>query len=361
MARTRVVLRRNGSKVGEVTYASESEAVHHAAKMQGAASGLEALLAPATPVANRKPRRNPSIGRGPRRNGFRDAIGAAMAAYKGVGQAAREAGSATVEAARAGIADAKAAPGRALQRAKDAARLKAEAIAEKAREAKREAEHQRVRQGVNAAIDTIEEYGYVVALKPLTLPTQQSTRLNPSIGRGTKHRDTVAGAVTKRLRAQGVAKKEAVSRGFAIATAAELRHNPTPIDIASLDFGHFKKTVKIAGYYNVRTGRRFARVVSKDGTFVTDVPVADGGKDGSRAKGADAIKRRAYEQLRIHIEPTNWKPSVRVNPSKAGSVAYGGTSIRIHAGTYTVLPHGPSFSGPDGFVGAKKWIDTHGA
>jgi len=237
VARTRVVVRRNGRVVGEMTYASEAEAVANAAKMQGAASGLEALLAPAS---NRKPRRR-----------------------------------------------------------------------------------------------------------------------NPSIGRGTKHRDTVAEAIAKRLRGEGVPKREAVSRGFAIATAAELRRNPTPIDIASLDFGHFKKTVKIAGYYNVRTGRRFARVVSKDGTFVTDVPVADGGKDGSRAKGADAIKRRAYEQLRIHIEPTTWKPSVRVNP--AGSVAYGGTSIRIHAGTYTVMPHGPSFSGPDGFVSAKKWIDTHGA
>ena len=241
MARTRVVLRRNGQQVGEVIYASETEAVANAAKMQGAASGLEALLAPAAPATNRrKPRRNPSI------------------------------------------------------------------------------------------------------------------------GRGTKHRDTVAEAIAKRLRGEGVPKREAVSRGFAIATAAELRHNPTPIDIASLDFGHFKKTVKIAGYYNVRTGRRFARVVSKDGTFVTDVPVADGGKDGSRAKGADAIKRRAYEQLRIHIQPTTWKPSVRVNPA-AGSVAYGGTSIRIHAGTYTVMPHGPSFKGPDGFVSAKKWIDTHGA
>lgn len=259
MARTRVVLRRNGSKVGEVTYASEAEALQHAAKMQGAAAGLEALLAPA-PVSNRKPRRR-----------------------------------------------------------------------------------------------------------------------NPSIGRGTAHRDRVAEAVEERLLAEGVAPRAARSRAYAIATASErrrqrgelsvqrllpnphLRANPTPIDIGSLDFAHFKKTVKIAGYYNVRTGRRFARVVSKDGTFVSDVPVADGGKDGSRARGADAIKRRAYEQLRLHIEPTNWKPSVRVNPDNAGRVAYGGTSIRIHQGTYQVMPHGPSFQGPDGFVAAKKWIDTHGA
>ena len=189
------------------------------------------------------------------------------------------------------------------------------------------------------------------------------SQTNPSIGRGTKHRDTVAGAVTRRLRAQGVPKKEAVSRGFAIATAGEqrrqgLRANPTPIDIGSLDFAQFKKTVKIDGYYNVRTGRRFARVISKDGTFVTDVPVADGGKDGGRAKGADAIKRRAYEQLRIHIEPSKWKPSVRVNPG-VGRVPYKGASIKIEAGTYTVEPHGASFTGPGGFVAAKKWIERN--
>jgi len=325
VAHTRVVLRRNGSKVGEVTYASESEAVAHAAKMQGAASGLEALLAPAT---NRKPRRN----------------GAARA----VSGSTRPTRTSQVNAYLA----AHGFPGVMLHRS---------------------ARYAYCHFYGGEADDWTDTSVYVPRVSDLTLDGWLSearicakTRRNPSIGRGTKHRDTVAEAVTKRLRAQGVAKKEATSRAYAIATAAEqrrqgLRTNPTPIDIASLDFGHFKKTVKIAGYYNVRTGRRFARVASKDGTFVTDVPVADGGKEGSRAKGADAIKRRAYEQLRIHIEPTNWKPSVRVNPSKAGSVAYGGASIRIHAGTYTVLPHGPSFSGPDGFVGAKKWIDTHGA
>jgi len=237
MARTRVILRRNGSKVGEVSYASESEAVQRAAQMQGAASGLEALLAPAP---NRR-------------------------------------------------------------------------------------------------------------------------RRNPSIGRGTAHRDRVEAAIERRLRAQGEPKASARSRAYAIATAAELRRNPTPIDVASLDFAHFKRTTVIKGYYNVRTGRRFARVMSKDGTFVTDVPVADGGNDGHRVHGADAIKKRAYEQLRIHIQPATWKPSVRVNPGSAGSVRYGGTAIRIADGTYTVQPHGPSFSGPDGFVSAKKWIDTHGA
>jgi hypothetical protein len=173
---------------------------------------------------------------------------------------------------------------------------------------------------VNAAIDTIEEYGYVVALKPLTLPTQKSTRLNPGE-----------------------------------------RTNPTPIDVASLDFAGFKRTTVIKGYYNVRTGRRFARVASRDGTFITDVPVKDGTPGESGTRGADAIKKRAYEQLRIHIQPTKWKPSVRVNPGNAGSVRYGGAAIRIADGTYTVQPHGPVFNGPNGFVAAKKWIDTHGA
>ena len=253
MARTRVIVRRNGRVVGHMTYGSEAEAAAHAAKMQGAASGLEALLAPAAPATNRKPRRNPSI------------------------------------------------------------------------------------------------------------------------GRGTKHRDIVAHAVEERLLDEGVEPREARSRGYAIATASEkarrrgkvyvsrLRANPTPIDIGSLDFAQFKKTVIIDTQYPTRSGRRFARVISKDGTFVTDVPISDGGISGGekRVRGADAIKKRAWEQLRVHLKPSTWKPSVRVNP--AGSVAYGGTSIRISDGTYTVMPHGPSFKGPDGFVSAKRWVDTHGA
>lgn len=249
MARTRVVVRRNGRVVGQMTYGSEAEAVARAAQMQGAASGLEALLAPA-PATNRKPRRK--------------------------------------------------------------------------------------------------------------------ARRNPSIGRGTAHRDRVEAAIERRLRAEGEPKAAARSRAYAIATAAEqrrqgLRANPTPIDIGSLDFDQFKKTVIIDTQYPTRSGRRFARVISKDGTFVTDVPISDGGISGGahRVRGADAIKKRAWEQLRVHLKPSTWKPSVRVNP--AGSVAYGGTSIRISDGTYTVMPHGPSFKGPDGFVSAKRWIDTHGA
>jgi hypothetical protein len=323
MARTRVVLRRNGQQVGEVVYASEAEAVANAAKMQGAASGLEALLAPAS---NRRNGAYSPLAGGSRGKSAVKQHSETVVSEDGTRRATgrnrkMRLGGGYFDIVRSWVLKERDADGKLHTVSSDASLEAAEAFL-----------------GV-------------------TIPAH--LRRNPSIGRGTKHRDTVAEAIAKRLRGEGVPKREAVSRGFAIATAAELRRNPTPIDIASLDFGHFKKTVKIAGYYNVRTGRRFARVVSKDGTFVTDVPVADGGKDGSRAKGADAIKKRAYEQLRIHIQPTTWKPSVRVNP--AGSVAYGGTSIRIHAGTYTVMPHGPSFSGPDGFVSAKKWIDTHGA
>jgi len=330
MPRTRVILRRNGSKVGEVTYASESEAVAHAAKMQGAASGIEALLAPAAPATNRK--RNPMTKRGAvaQVGGLLKRAGVPI--YKKATRHEEGRDGVSVRLGfRKGTID-------VVSHSRNAAAFMADVV--RATEAA----------GWRVIFDNAA--GGAVSLAP---PLAK----NPSIGRGTKHRDAVAGAVAKRLRAQGIAKKEAVSRGFAIATAAELRTNPTPIDVASLDFGHFKKTVKIAGYYNVRTGRRFARVVSKDGTFVTDVPVADGGKGGSRAKGADAVKRRAYDQLRVHLQPTTWKPSVRVNP--AGSVAYGGTTIRIAAGTYTVQPHGPVFNGPGGFVAAKKWIDSHGA
>lgn len=315
MARTRVVVRRNGRVVGQVVYGSEAEAVRHAATMQREASGLEALLAPAAPATNRKPRR--------RKNGtvYWTPHGPAPEASGPTRWASVEVESRdgkTYSVVAYGYADGK-------------------------------------------EVRSVRGFGYKTPEKAYeaadAIRRELRVRRNPSIGRGTKHRDIVAKAVAKRLRGQGVPKREAVSRGFAIATAAELRHNPTPIDIASLEFKDFAKTVIIDSQYNVRSGRRFARVISKDGTFVTDVPVADG--QGSGAKGAKAIKRRAWEQLRIHLQPSNWKPSVRVNP--AGNVAYGGTSIRIHNGTYQVQPHGPSFQGPDGFVRAKAWIDQHGA
>jgi hypothetical protein len=108
-----------------------------------------------------------------RANGFTDALRAAVDAYRGAGRA-------TAEAARVGVEEAKTAPGRAVRSARRAVKRKTDEIAERVREAARDADWQRVRRGVNAAVDTIEEYGYVATVKPRTLPTQKSTRLNPA-------------------------------------------------------------------------------------------------------------------------------------------------------------------------------------
>lgn len=343
--RYKVTLRKNGAVCGEAVYATRGEALSAAAKMQGAASGIEAVLAQMD-----APSTNP---RRPRRNGadpfaaVRRSIRKEVARYVEDGPAASGASpwGRIIDAAYR-VAE--------KHRTLHGMNLPVEQIVAEVNAARDEAEAQR----------RVFLSSELTAAKKALREQQSGTRRNPSIGRGTAHRDMVAEAIEEKLRAEGVAPKQARSRAFAIATAAEqrrqgLRANPTPIDIASLDFPHFKKTVKIAGYYNVRTGRRFARVVSKDGTFVTDVPVADGGKAGSRAKGADAIKRRAYEQLRIHIEPSKWKPSVRVNPAGVGRVPYKGAAIKVEAGTYTVEPHGATFSGPGGFVAAKKWIEQN--
>ena len=85
-----------------------------------------------------------------RANGFRDAISAAVEAYRGAGRA-------TAAAARAGVEEAKEAPKRAARRARKAVERKIEATLEPVRRAAREAERQRVRKGVNAAIDTITD------------------------------------------------------------------------------------------------------------------------------------------------------------------------------------------------------------
>lgn len=341
MARTRVILRKHGSTYGEVTYPSESEAVAAAAKMQGESAGLEALLAPATPERNprrRKARKNPSIGRGTK---HRDMVAEAIE------KRLRAEGEPKAEARSRAYAIATAAEQRRQGLRKNPTQREALAqIVGMLKKAgmpfyKEGTRHEKEREGITVRL------GH----RKGTISVHTNAPNAAALMAQVKH---VTGAAGWRVIFDNAA-------GGAVVIAPPLKQNPTPIDIASLDFDHFKKTVKIAGYYNVRTGRRFARVVSKDGTFVTDVPVADGGNDGRRAKGAEAIKHRAYEQLRIHLQPTTWKPSVRVNPANAGSVRYGGTSIRIHAGTYTVMPHGPTFKGPDGFVSAKKWIDTHGA
>ena len=354
MARTRVVVRRNGRVVGHMTYGSEAEAVAHAAKMQGAAAGLEALLAPAAPAANRKPRRNGAAQlTAHQEKALRYIVDNSYGGNHPVEVDRGEVGIRTAHALeKMGLVTLEAHSGMGGWK-----KIGGFAGKYKGRE-------QRYQSDVTALL-TPEGKALAVSLL--------APKKNPSIGRGTKHRDTVAAAVEERLLEEGLEPRAARSRAYAIATASEkqrrrgrlsvqhLLPNPTPIDIGSLAFDQFKKTVIIDTQYPTRSGRRFARVISKDGTFVTDVPISDGGISGGekRVRGADAIKKRAWEQLRVHLKPSTWKPSVRVNP--AGSVAYGGTSIRISDGTYTVMPHGPAFKGPDGFVSAKRWIDTHGA
>lgn len=216
----------------------------------------------------------------------------------------------------------------------------------------------------NAAAAQMQAQGSA-GLEALAVTPNRKPRRNPSIGRGTKHRDRVAAAVTKRLRAQGVPKDEATSRGFAIATAAELRHNPMAADLSSMPFEEFAKHVVIGKGYQTLSGRRFVRVHSRDNVVMTDVPVSDGDGHAPMKRAID-IKHRAYEQLRLHLVPqvaTGPLAGVarkrRRNP--AGSVDYNGAKIRIENGVYTVLPSGRQFSGPGGFVAAKKWIDQHGA
>ena len=84
--------------------------------------------------------------------------------------------------------------------------------------------------------------------------------------------------------------------------AAPLRKNPMTADLASMDFDEFAKHVVIGKGYNTLSGRRFARVHSRDNAVVTDVPISDG-DGGSPLKRAIDIKHRAYDQLRVHLVP----------------------------------------------------------
>lgn len=372
--RYKVTLRKNGAVCGEAVYATKGEALSAAANMQGAASGLEAIVSQIEDIrAKANPRK-----RLPRptdvqtllipKSAFTVAQAKAWAKKHGF-----KFGSVDEGGPRAGMhrlrqhdpSDYTAGTFRTISLGDGV-----EAVIGMPKKGAVGGPHP-----IKVHRKGYERHGYTTKRGTRVGPTHVAPtvfeeiggygsrgvqRRNPSIGRGTKHRDIVAEAIAKKLRAEGVKKAEATSRGFAIATAAERRRrNPTPIDIASLDFSHFKKVTKIDGFYNVRSGRRFARVMSKDESFVTDVPVTDGGgPTPHKVKGADAIKRRAYEQLRIHIQPTKWKPSVRVNPG-TGRVPYKGAVIKIESGTYTVEPHGATFSGPDGFVSAKKWIEKN--
>lgn len=79
-----------------------------------------------------------------------------------------------------------------------------------------------------------------------------------------------------------------------------LRRNPMTADLASMDFDEFAKHVVIGKGYNTLSGRRFVRVHSRDNAVMTDVPVSDG-DGGKPLKRAVDIKRRAYDQLRMHL------------------------------------------------------------
>jgi len=329
--RYRVVVRRNERECGEMSYASQSEARDAAAKMnREGAAGVEALMLGPGRTENR--RRNPKAVSGSTRPSRTSQVNAYLAAH--------------------GF------PGVMLHRS--------------ARDA-----YCHFYGG--EADDWTDTSVYVPRVSDLTLDgwlsearkCAASALRNPSIGRATKHRDTVAKAVMKRLRKQGVAKGEATSRAYAIATAAEqrrqgTRRNPMTADLASMPFEEFAKHVVVGKGYNTLSGRRFVRVHSRDNAIVTDVPVSDG--DGSPPlRRAIDIKQRAYDQLRVHLQPQpsmgeveNRRRSRRRNPDNAGNVAYGGRVIRIVDGTYTVVG-GPTFSGPGGFVAAKKWVEQHGA
>jgi len=110
-----------------------------------------------------------------RANGFRDAISAALEAYRGVGKAAREARSATVEAARVGVEEAKAAPGRAVKAAERKVKAKVKAIERAGRKRAYDKDQFAKRAVVNDCIRTIEEAGFTVTLSPYLYPSKRIT------------------------------------------------------------------------------------------------------------------------------------------------------------------------------------------
>ncbi len=331
--RFRVIVRKNGRECGEMSYSSESEARVAAGRMgREGAAGVEALMLGPARTENRRRRNPPKALTGSTRPTRTSQVDAYLATH--------------------GF------PGVRLHRS--------------ARDA--------YCHFYGGEADRWDETSvYVPRVSDLTLDGWleearmcAGQRRNPSIGRGTAHRDRVAAAVAQRLRREGESKAEATSRAYAIATAAEqrrqgLRKNPMTADLASMPFEEFCKHVVVGKGYNTLSNRRFVRVHSRDKAVMTDVPVSDG--DGSPPlKRAIDVKRRAYDQLRIHLIP---QPSVaeieqanrrrrqrRRNPD-GGRVSYGGHTIHIVSGTYRV-EGGPSFSGPGGFVAAKKWIDQHG-
>lgn len=156
-----LVLRRNGSTCGCLgPYTSASVAKAEAAALPRMnPAGAECVVV--------------------RANGVRDALSAALEAYKGVGRAVREARSATVEAARVGVAEAKAAPGRALQAAERKVKRKVKAI-ERAKKKRGYLGDQAVkREKINDCIDTIEGLGFTVTLEPYHRASKRLSIIDP--------------------------------------------------------------------------------------------------------------------------------------------------------------------------------------
>ena len=128
----------------------------------------------------------------------------------------------------------------------------------------------------------------------------------------------------------------------------EMKSNPTMPDLTQLDFDEFAERMTTGKPYTTMTGRRFVPVTSDGGVFRTDVPVREGYNENAVTNKKE-IKRIAYDQLRI---------GMKNNPSH-GMVEYLGHKIKIHGGTYTVLPYNRSFTGSNGFVEAKAWLKGH--
>jgi len=136
----------------------------------------------------------------PRRNGFGEAAGAAGAAY-------REAGRATALAFREGVADIKAAPGRAVAAARARIAAEKEKIAAKRRAAAEQARKKRV----NSHIDALEGEGFSVTLTDASAGLV-STRMN----KGKKRKPAKKPAAKKPAARASVGKDKATFKFYVV-------------------------------------------------------------------------------------------------------------------------------------------------
>lgn len=199
-----VNLRRNGSACG--------------------CTGPYATLADADAGAALLPRSNPRGARiVVRANGLREAAARAVAAYRGIGTAAQEAGRATQDVYRAGVADVKAAPARAKRAAKTAvaktlaARRKAANIA-----------------AVEECVTRLESMGLDVAL----------TRRVPAPTGRVAERASMGMLTGQQRRAQGVADPFALTNPAPRATEVQT----LLFDAAAFNVGQAKSWAKRHGF-----------------------------------------------------------------------------------------------------------------